>query len=106
MNKVLTTIFLLMFCAVTYAQDPIAWGDLSAEQQQVLKRFEGRWSELPPKKQNKLLRGAQRWQTMSPEKQNKVRERYKWYKDLPPEKKRKIARKVAKHVSRGAQTVS
>ncbi len=93
MSKVLTTIVLLMACVCSHAQDPIAWDELSAEQQRVLKKFEGKWSELPVHKQNKLSRGAQNWQNMSPEKQDKVRKRYKWYKDLPPEKKERLREK-------------
>jgi predicted choloylglycine hydrolase len=100
MSKVILTIILLMACVNSYAQDPIAWGDLTAEQQRVLKKFEGRWNNLPPHKQNKLSRGAQNWQNMTPEKQNKIRERYKWYKDLPPEKRESLREKwqgKAKH---------
>ena len=44
----------------------VEWSTLDAQQQQLLKKFEGQWSQLPPERQAALAKGSSRWLTMTP----------------------------------------
>jgi Protein of unknown function (DUF3106) len=86
----------------------VAWSELSADQQQLLSRFEQRWSQLPPRRQMILERSSRRWLKMTPEQRvamtesfekfhhlndqerGRIKERMTHFQDLSPEEQQKL----------------
>ena len=69
------------------ADDPIAWNQLSPEEQQVLQPFGEKWQQLSPEQQRRLQKGARRWATLTPEERGRVRERLQRWKQMSPQQR-------------------
>ncbi|MGH8254931.1 MAG: DUF3106 domain-containing protein [Steroidobacteraceae bacterium] len=70
-----------------------AWTSLSAQQQQLLGRFQNRWDRLPPARQQALARGAARWLAMTPEQRSSERERLRAWQRLPQRQRALVRRR-------------
>ena len=71
---------------------PLAWDQLSQEEQQTLKPFQERWDSLPPERRERLQHGAKRLQTMTPAQREQARDRFARWQKMTPEQ-REMARK-------------
>ncbi len=66
MTRLLQGMAILMLAATAAAQDPgIAWNDLDAEQQRVLRSFADNWDDMEPERRERLAMGADRWAEMT-----------------------------------------
>ncbi|MGB5082520.1 MAG: DUF3106 domain-containing protein, partial [Burkholderiales bacterium] len=107
----------LWFCislsafAATPPKKPPTWGELSAEQKQILAPLASDWDTLEPARRRKWLgiakrypkmkpdqqvrvqRRMQAWANLSPKERQAARERYRKIETLPPDKKRSLKQK-------------
>src|SRR5580700_6442447 len=61
---------------------PVAWSNLSPDQQRLLSRFGSQWSTLPPARQQALAHGSERWLGMSGEQLDQARERFQHFQTM------------------------
>ena len=88
-NRLITFTFLiglLLPCYTQAEQAPIPWDSLSAQQQQVLKKFENRWDDFPAQRQSKLRKGVDHWQQLTPQQKQMAKQKFKHWKKLPAKK--------------------
>ena len=81
---------LLLWPALALAAEgdaPLAWDQLSQEEQQILKPFRERWDTLPPERREHLQQGVKRWQAMTPEQREQAKERFSRWQKLSPEQR-------------------
>ena len=76
-----------------HAHTGVRWQDLSAEQRELLKDFEGRWDQLPLGRQEALARGSERWLSLPPEQRGRMRKRVERWHELDPEQRRELRRR-------------
>ena len=72
---------------------PLAWKDLPAGQQELLRSHAKDWDSLAPARQQALARGAQRWLSMDPAVRAAARERFQTWRHLPVERRELIRRR-------------
>ncbi|MEP7159312.1 MAG: DUF3106 domain-containing protein, partial [Chloroflexota bacterium] len=68
----------------------VAWDQLSANQQQLLGRFQSRWMDLPAEQRARLAAGASRWDCLAPEARAQARERFRRWRQLTPEQRQRL----------------
>jgi Protein of unknown function (DUF3106) len=66
---------------------PRAWSTLSAQQQQLLQKYQGSWNGLPADRQQALAQGSQRWLSMTPEQRYGAQQRFSQWRAMPPEQR-------------------
>jgi DNA-directed RNA polymerase subunit F len=76
------------------AQSAPRWEELTAEQQQRLKKFAQRWNRLPAGKRRHLLTLSRRWEQMTPQQRKKARRHLRHWQQLPPQKRRQIRQRL------------
>jgi hypothetical protein len=69
------------------APAPVAWSNLSPDQQRLLSHFGSQWSTLPPARQQALAHGSERWLSMSSGERDQARQRFQHWQTLPPEQR-------------------
>lgn len=67
---------------------PRAWSSLSADQQHLLQKYQGKWESLPADRQESLAKGSQRWLAMTPEQKSGAQQRFREWRAMPPEQQR------------------
>ena len=86
MNKLITLLICistLLMAPAVFAQDSIAWHQLTTEQQALLKSVEGDWQTMHASRQKRLLKGTDRWLNMDETKREKASERFEKFRQLP-----------------------
>lgn len=97
----------LLFSSV-HAEPPLAWGQLTQTEKQVLEQYAQHWDELEATQRQTLRRIARNWEEMSPEQRiaiqqrlirwittpehekQEIRENYRRFRQLAPEEQQRI----------------
>lgn len=97
MSKLISLVglILLLSSAPLRAEDAagVDWGQLSKQEQSILKRFSGNWSEFSAQKQQRLQKGAKHLAGMSSKKRKEAYKRFKNWQSLPEEQREKIRKR-------------
>jgi hypothetical protein len=67
---------------------PLAWAELTAEQQEILAPLKPDWESLEPERRRKWLGVAKRYPKMTPRGQQRVQKRMQAWAKLTPEQRR------------------
>lgn len=80
----------------------LAWGELTAEQQQILAPLKADWDSLEPERKRKWIGIAKRYPKMTPKGQERVQRRMQAWANLTPEQRRQ-ARETYKRLAKSPE---
>jgi len=88
--KIIAGLLLGLFLSVSHAASPLAWEQLTNNEQQVLKSYSQSWEKMNAEQQRRLQKVARHWQKMNVKQRTEMQQRSARWKEMPEEKKQKI----------------
>jgi len=88
--KIFAGLLLGLSLSVSHAASPLAWEQLTNNEQHVLKSYSHNWEKMNPEQQRRLQKVARYWQKMNAQQRSEMQQRSARWKEMPEEKKQKI----------------
>ena len=93
MNKLISSLFLLVSLYSFQSGVCAEWASLDSETQKVLRQFENEWDRFGEARQARLVLGAQRWIGMDKEQRDEVSKRYQRWQQLSSAKRKELSQR-------------
>lgn len=88
--KIFASLLLGLFLSVSHAQSPLAWEQLTTEEQQILTPYKNDWQQMNVADQYRLKKTAHTWKNMSAEQRAVMQQRAEQWHKMPEATKQKL----------------
>jgi len=98
MKKPTCLLFLLLLLpSLVWAQESIAWYQLSEQERRMLAPLQEDWGNMHPQRQQRFLNGARRWQSFDGEERAQVQRRFREWDQLSVEQREVIRQRFEQY---------